>query len=176
MASSFQCRNLKMSFTVKTKTPHMKLADSNSELSTRHVSYILRNFELDCVFTIYKHNPHQVHATGIRKKTQLTQILSYVDSRCDMISLKIDNSLFSCKRSNNINLYNTLKRVRECYSDYIPSYSEQIFNALFLKPKEKKVGNPTIILYHNSSYVILGGNCKSKVKRANCFIKELIEK
>ena len=92
MASSFQCRNLKMSFTVKTKSPHMKLADSNSELSTRHVSYILRNFELDCVFTIYKHNPHQVHATGIRKKTQLTQILSYVDSRCDMISLKIDTA------------------------------------------------------------------------------------
>ena len=173
MANLFQCRNLKLSFQVKKGFSPTRLFDLNSELKTKHVSYIVRNFELGCVFTIYKHNLYQIHATGIRRRDQLEQIISFLDSRCSMISLKVDNSLFSCKRSKNINLSETLERVLTSFTDYIPSFSEHIFPALFLRHRDKKAGNPTIILYHNSSYVILGGNCRNKIKKANCFVNKL---
>ena len=173
MSNSFQCRNLKLSFQVKNCYTPTLLLDLDSELQTKHVSYIVRNFELGCVFTIYKHNLFQIHATGIRRKGQLDQIISFLDMRCSLINFKIDNSLFSCKRSKNIDLSETLGRVLTSFTDYIPSFSEHIFPALFLKHRNKKAGNPTIILYHNSSYVILGGNCRNKIKKANCFINKL---
>ena len=170
-----KCRNLKLSFQVKTDFVIAKLVNINSELKTRNVSYIIRNFGLGCVFTIYKHNLHQIHATGIRHKNQLDQIISFIDLKCSLISLRVDNSLFSCKGSKFINLSNILKKVLLSFKDYVPSFSEQIYPAMFLKPLEKKVGKPTIILYHNSSYVILGGNCKKKIKQANCFVTKLID-
>ena len=170
-----KCRNLKLSFQVKTDFAVVNLVDINSELKTRNVSHIIRNFDLGCVFTIYKHNLGQIHATGIRHKIQLDQIISFIDLKCSLISLRVDNSLFSCKGSKPINLSGILNKVLSKFKDYVPSYSEQIYPAMFLKPIEKKVGNPTIILYHNSSYVILGGNCKKKIKQANCFVTKLIE-
>ena len=170
-----KCRNLKLSFQVKADFAISKLVDINSELKTRNVSYIIRNFDLGCVFTIYKHNLCQIHATGIRHKIQLDQIISFIDLKCSLISLRVDNSLFSRKGSKSINLSCILKKVLSSFKDYVPSYSEHIYPAMFLKPIEKKVGNPTIILYHNSSYVILGGNCKKKIKQANCFVTKLIE-
>lgn len=170
-----QCRNLKLTFQVKTDFVLKRLLDINSELKTKHVSHIIRNFALDCVFTIYKHNLHQIHATGIRCRIQLQHIISFIDIRCSLISLRVDNSLFSCKRSKQINLTETLKKVLLSFKEYVPSFSEQIFPAMFLKPSKKKVGKPTIILYHNSSYVILGGKCKKKIKEANCFVNKLID-
>ena len=163
-----------MCFKVKNKSPHIKLLDSNSELESKRVSHILKNFDLGCVFTIYKHNPNQIHTTGINQRAQLLRIIDFIDSKCVMISWKIDNSLFSCKQSRYVNLHEILNEVNTKYRDYVPSFSEHIFNALFLKPKEKKVGNPTIILYHNSSYVILGGNCRKKIKKANSLVNNLI--
>jgi hypothetical protein len=161
---------------VKTDSAVAKLLDINSELKTRNVSYIIRNFDLGCVFTIYKHNTYQIHATGIKQKNQLHRIILFLNSKCSLLSLRVDNSLFSCKSKGKlINLNDILNKVLLSFKDYVPSFSQQIYPAMFLKPIEKKVGNPTIILYHNSSYVILGGNCKNKIKQANCFVTKLIE-
>ena len=74
-----KCKNLKLTFRVKTDSAVAKLLDINSELKTRNVSYIIRNFDLGCVFTVYRHNLFQIHATGIRHKIQLDQIISFID-------------------------------------------------------------------------------------------------
>ena len=41
---------------------------------------------------------------------------------------------------------------------------EEVFPALFVKPKSdiKKEGWPTIILFSNNSYVLIGGTCYKK--------------
>ena len=123
-----QCRNLKLTFQVKTDLVLKRLLDINSELKTKHVSHIIRNFALDCVFTIYKHNLHQIHATGIRYRIQLQHIISFIDIRCSLISLRVDNSLFSCKSKGKlINLNDILNKVLLSFKDYVASFSQQIY-------------------------------------------------
>ena len=56
---------------------------------------------------------------------------------------------------------------------YTCNYTEEIFPALFLKPKNKINNNPTILLFKTGSYIILGGKTLAKVKYAQSFLKSM---
>ena len=91
----------------------------------------------------------------------------------------INNSLFSCKIKNQkkINLYKTIQTFsNKLLGKYDFSLIEEVFPALFVKPKSniKKQGWPSVILFSNSSYVLIGGTCYKKIKKINIVIRQLI--
>ena len=81
------------------------------------------------------------------------------------------------KNQKKINLYKTIQLFsNKLLGKYNFSLIEEVFPALFVKPKSniKKQGWPTVILFSNSSYVLIGGTCYKKIKKINIVIRHLI--
>ena len=94
----------------------------------------------------------------------------------EVLSSRIDNSLFTCKQSCSISLSDVINKVSVLKNPiYYCTHSTEIFPGLFLKPHFKKTGLPSVILFHNSSYVLIGGKSIRKVKAANLFVKAICD-
>lgn len=173
---SLRCKNLKVSISLKNGLNPHKL--HNVEISEKKTSIIFRHNEFDCVFTIYKHSLNCIHITGINSKHGLLRVFFYLTKilRCEIKESKIDNTMFSSKENREINLNKIVLKITNKFNNYNCYFTTELFPALFIKPtKEHKLqGHPTIILFHNCSYVIIGSKCVKKVKQANLFVKTIV--
>ena len=172
---SLACKNLKVSFTCKYDVD-TRLAQHKNTISKHRISNIIRQPDLGCVFTVYNHSLRTLHCTGIKDTHVIPRINEFIKYvlKNEALSFCFDNSLFTCKQSLPISLSNVISKVavsKDCI--YFCTHATEIFNALFLKPVVKKTGLPTVILFHNSSYVLIGGKSIAKVKTANLFVKAI---
>ena len=169
-----QCRNLKVSFLCK-RDINIQFADK-CIISRCRISIILRHPGLGCVFTIYNHSLKTLHCTGIKEIEVIPKIKNFIKYELynETLDFNIDNSLFTCKQSLPISLTTVIERIDKSKNPlYYCTRSTELFPALFLKTIQKKIGYPTVILFHNSSYVLIGGKTIDKVKTADLFVKSI---
>ena len=173
---TLSCKNLKVTFDCKYDID-IRLVQHKCVISNRRISIIIRALELGCVFTIYNHNLKALHCTGIKHVHIIPEIIKFIEYELhnEALTTCIDNSLFTCKQSISISLKEVINKVaKSANSIYYCTHSTEIFPALFLKPILKKTGLPSVILFHNSSYVLIGGKSIEKVKLANHFVKQFL--
>lgn len=176
--NSLKCKNLKVSFTLNSDID-LSLAKQKCFISENRTSFIIRHQVLSCVFTIYRHSLSCLHCTGINQACMISDIIEFIRIELEnqVISTSIDNSLFTCKQNCLISLNDIIQKIQNTEDPiYFCQYINEIFPALFLKSKFKKSGIPSIIIFHNSSYVIIGGKCVKRVKEADAFVKILFSK
>ena len=172
---SLACKNLKVSFICKNYV-NIKNVRHKYSITKRSISTIIKQSDLGCVFTIYNHSSNILHCTGIRYLHIIPKIIDFIKNelKSEILSSRIDNSLFTCKQTTIISLSDIINKVAESKdSIYYCTHTTEIFPGLFLKPILKKTGLPSVILFHNSSYVLIGGKSIGKVKAANLFVKAL---
>lgn len=169
-----QCKNLKISVYLNKYIDIENVKAKNFCLTEKRTLYNLK-FE-QCSVTIYKHAENKVlHVTGIRNKTNALTVLKFLATIFGEIdNYVIDNSLFSCKNKKKINLQKIVKLQIQNYST---SYLTEVFSALFLKPhkKLKEQGCPTILIFSNSSYVIIGAKNLTTVQNADKMVKYIFK-
>lgn len=170
--SELQCKNLKISVCLKKYINIEDVKAKNLCLTKKRSLYNIK-FE-QCSITIYKHVKNKIlHVTGIRNGINATAVLKFISHHFGKIdNYVIDNSLFSCKRKKKIDFKNIVKLEIKNYSI---TYLSEVFPALFLKPckKFKELGAPTILIFSNSSYVIIGAKNLVSVKNADMLVKEI---
>ena len=74
--------------------------------------------------------------------------------------------MFTGKLESPICDFKLIKFTMKLNKFYNCNYTEEIFPALFLKPKIKTSKNPTILLFKTGSYIILGGKTLEEVRYA----------
>lgn len=173
---SLRCKNVKININLENYIDVDELCFLNIEICEKITSYILRSNDLNCVITIYKHSLKSIHITGIKSASDMKNVISFLTIRLKntITNITIDNSMFSCKLGRKINLHEVITNFK--VSTHFCSFMEEIFPALFIKPnKENKYkGCPTIILFHNGSYVIIGAKSVKMVKLANIMLHKII--
>ena len=172
---SLACKNLKVSFICRNDVD-IKFVQHKYIISKRRISTIIRLADLGCVFTIYNHSLRTLHCTGIKHTHIIPEIIDFIENvlKNETLSSCIDNSLFTCKQNTPISLTDVITKVDKSKEPiYYCTHACEIFPGLFLKPILKKTGLPSVILFHNSSYVLIGGKSIAKVKAANLFVKAL---
>lgn len=172
---TLNCKNIKVTIELQSHID-IRLVEQKCFFSKNKTSYNFRYHELSCVFTIYNHSLGSLHCTGINHICMISQIIEFIKFELEncVLSTSIDNSLFTSKQNCYVPLNDIIRKVVDFESSpYFCVYIPEIFPALFLKPISKKSGPPSIILFHNSSYVIIGGKCMEKVKEADTFVKTL---
>ena len=174
-----KCKNLKVNIILKKYIDFDEISKENVEICEKKISVILRLYDFSCVITVYKHSLNSLHITGIKTPHILKKIICFLSDSLNNVILetKIDNSLFSCKFNKIINLHQAISIVQKYFTTHSCSLVEEVFPALFIKPNhENKIqGCPTIILFHNCSYVIIGGKKLEKIKLANIIVKKIME-
>ena len=172
---TLNCKNIKVTIELQSHID-IRLVEQKCFISKNRTSTNFRYHELSCVFTLYAHDLGSLHCTGINQICMISQIFEFVKFELEnyVVSTTIDNSLFTSKQNCFIPLNDIIRKVADFESSpYFCVYIPEIFPALFLKPISKKSGPPSIILFHNSSYVIIGGKCMERVKEANVFVKTI---
>lgn len=174
---SLTCKNLKVTFICKYDID-IKLAQQECIVSKHRISVIIRQQTLGCVFTIYNHSLRTLHCTGIKHIQVIPKIIAFIKYVLQNKALTscIDNSMFTCKQRIHISLKEVIAKVKKYHNNiYYCTHSTEVFPALFIKPVLKNTGLPSVILFHTSSYVLIGGKSIEKVKRANTFVKRICE-
>ena len=173
--SELQCKNLKISVYLKKYIDIEEVLAKNFCLTKKRTLYNLK-FE-QCTVTIYKHAKNKIlHVTGIRNRNNATTVLKFITHNFGEIDkYVVDNSLFSCKNKKKINVQNI---VRLKIKNYSTTYLAEVFPAIFLKPhkKLKENGCATILLFSNSSYVIIGAKNITSVGMARDLVKDILSK
>ena len=172
MNNKLRCKNLKISVHLIKYIDIEDVKAKNFCLTKKRTLY---NIKFDqCSITIYKHVKNKIlHVTGIQNGNNAIAVLKFISLNFGKIdNYVIDNSLFSCKNKKKINLHSIVKLDIKNYSI---TYLEEVFPALFLKPhkKFKELGVPTILIFSNSSYVIIGAKNLNSVKNADMLVKEI---
>ena len=172
---SLTCKNLKVSFVCKYDVD-VRLVQHKHSISKHRISNTFKQEELGVVFTVYNHTLQTLHCTGIKQAHSIDRIIEFIEIvlKNEVLSSRIDNSLFTCKQSSSISLSGVINKVGVLKDPiYYCTLSTEIFPGLFLKPVLKKTGLPSVILFHNSSYVLIGGKSIRKVKAADLFVKAI---
>ena len=134
---------------------------------------------MNCVITIYKHNLKNLHITGIKSFHDMNKVIEFITNQLKngITKIKIDNTMFSCKLKRNIDINSIIPKILNKFSNFSCTYIPEIFPALFIKPdkKFKERGCPTVILFQNSSHIIIGGKSMEMVKLVNIMVKQIIE-
>lgn len=176
---TLKCRNIKINITLEKAVDFQMLHQSQLETIEKKTSFTLRPLYLDCVITIYKHNPKSLHITGIKSSSTVTEIFDFLTNvlRRKVSSSKVNNSMFCGKLAQVVDISNVIQKIEQNYSHYTCSFVEEIFPALFIKPnwKHKKSGSPTTILFSNGSFIIMGGTDIGTVRLAYMFITCLVK-
>ena len=145
-------------------------------MSIRKSCIILRR--LKTTVTIYNHSPHTIHVTGITRQEQIDEFLRYLlmSLKQSPVEYKVDNSMFSCKMNNDIDLKRLVNKLPE-QAPYYCVYERTIFPAIFFKPKKtfKTERYPTILIFRSGSFLLLGGTSVDIVRKAAEFVKTLIQ-
>ena len=174
---SLTCKNLKVSFVCKYDVD-VRLVQHKHAISKHRISNTFRQQELSCVFTIYNHSLRTLHCTGIKEIHSIEKIIEFIEYvlKNEVLSSRIDNSLFTCKQSSSLLLSDVIDKVGLLKDPiYYCTHASEIIPGLFLKPVFKRTGFPSVILFHNSSYVLIGGKSIRKVKAANLFVKAICD-
>lgn len=171
-----QCKNLKIKIRYTNKIVISGLRGEQVTISERKSCIIMKR--LKTTVTIYKHSPHTIHVTGITTQQQLDEFLRYLLKNVKQrpVEYKVDNSMFSCKMNNDIDLMRLMDKMPE-QAPYYCVYKRTIFPALFCKPKKnfKTKRYPTILIFRTGSFLLLGGTSMDIVRRAAEFVKTLIQ-
>ena len=148
-------------------------------ITNKRTCFTLRHVYLDCVITIYKHSPTSLHITGIKSPSVITEVFEFFSNVLNtrIISSKINNSMFCGKLGCHVNISCIVQKIERNCSFYSCNYCEEIFPALFIKPTKakRKEGVPTILLFPNGSFVIMGAKNIFKVKHAFMFLTYLMK-
>ena len=121
-----QCKNLKIKIRYTKKLEINKLKGEQVSMSVRKSCIILRR--LKTTVTIYNHSPHVLHVTGITRQPQLDEFLTYLLMNLKQcpVEYKVDNSMFSCKMNNDIDLKTLVGKLPE-QAPYYCVYKRTIF-------------------------------------------------
>jgi hypothetical protein len=175
-----QCKNLKIKLELKEGFNFEMLNTLEHELIKKKTSYIIKIPCSNSVITIYKHSLKNVHATGLTSQQTLNYVLNFVSLKLknNIIDYKINNSMFVGKYGKAIDLYKIINEIESIYPMFNCSLVWEIFPALFIKPAGnlKKSGHPTILLFRNSSFVIIGSKSLKYIKSVANMLKSLIDK
>ena len=173
--NKLECKNIKLSFYLN-KSPDIDIIKSKGIVIIEKRTVF--NVKLaQCSVTIYKHRKNStLHVTGITDKRNAKEIKEFLENVFErkIIKIQIDNSLFSSKNNKKIELH---KAVSYPIKNYSATYVSEIFPSVFFKPflPKKKLGYPTILLFSNSSYIIIGAKNIELVKFADRTVKNMIK-
>lgn len=177
LESKVECKNLKIRIRFTKDIDLRKLKDENVKVFERNACIILKR--LKTTVTIYKHSKNTLHVTGIRSGHQWKEFVKYILIKLKQcaIEYKVDNSMFSCKMKDNVNLKKIVETLSS-QSPYFCVYTSSIFPALFLKPKKdfKEKSFPTILIFRTGSFILLGGKEISTIREVAYFVKSLLNK
>ena len=170
-----KCRNIKINLAREEPVDFGLLHCQQFEFVEKKTCFTLRPLYLDCVITIYKHGPKNLHITGIRSSSMVKEVFFFVENilGTKALTFEINNSMFCGKLDHHIDISDVVGKVEQNFSCYACSYVEEIFPALFIKPIQKKSGTPTTILFPNGSYIIMGGTNMQKVRNAYMFVMSI---
>lgn len=176
---NLRCRNIKINVTLAHPIDLGLIHSKEITIANKKTCFTLRNIYLDCVITIYKHSPNSLHITGIKSSSMVTEVFEFLANviKTRVISSKINNSMFCGKLNHCVNISYIIQEIKRNWSFYNCNYCEEIFPALFIKPTKdrKKEGVPTILLFPNGSFIIMGAKNVATVKHAHLFLTLLVE-
>ena len=175
---NLRCCNIKINITLS-EPPNLGLVHKKDlSIVKKRTCFTLRYVYLDCVITIYKHSPTSLHITGIKSDLMIIEVFEFLANVLNtrIISSKINNSMFCGKFDHHVNISYIIKRIGKS-AFYTCTFCEEIFPACFIKgTKEKKrEGFPTILLFPNGSYIIMGAKNIQSVKNAYMFLNVLVK-
>ena len=172
---TLKCRNIKFSVELEHT---LELSTLKCKVFEKQICFILKN--TFAVFTIYKNNHKKIHITGVKSSDDVFETFYFIEKTLEnsIISLKIDNSMFSCKQKielDRIIFRNSLLMFNHLYKS---QFKYEIFPGTFIKPQPhlKKIGHPTILFFETGSYVLIGGKNICEINKARVFIVNLINK
>ena len=176
---NLRCRNIKINVTLAQTIDLGLIHSEDLTITNKRTCFTLRYVYLDCVITIYKHSPTSLHITGIKSPSVITEVfeflLNFLNTR--VISAKINNSMFCGKLDQHVKICEIAQEIERSCSFYNCNFCEEIFPALFIKPTKdkRKDGVPTILLFPNGSFIIMGAKSIVKVKHAFMFLTHLMK-
>lgn len=176
---NLKCRNIKINVTLA-KALDLELIDQKKlSITNKRSCFTIRTMYLDWVITIYKHSPTSLHITGIKSSAMITEVFQFISLvlKMTVLSSKINNSMFCGKFDHRVDISQIIRRIERQFAFYTCTFCEEIFPACFIKgTKEKKrEGLPTILLFPNGSYIIMGAKNIRTVKNAQMFLNLLVK-
>ena len=176
---NLKCRNIKINVKLA-KALDLELIDKNGlSIITKKTCLTIRSVYFDWVITIYKHSPTSLHITGIKSSEMVEEIFQFISIvlKTTALSSRINNSMFCGKLEHCVDISHIIKRIETKFSCYKCNFCEEIFPSCFIRPpKEKKLeGFPTILLFPNGSFIIMGAKNIQSVKNAQSFLTKLIK-
>ena len=99
------CKNIKIRILLENPFDLTKQTNGFSVVNKRNL-LIVRSSHSKCVFIVYKHTLSTIHITGISTSNAVNEILEFLNHfhLTEIKKLIIDNSLFSGKTNNNIDI------------------------------------------------------------------------
>ena len=161
------CKNLKIRLILKRCIDLTKRDNDVFSIEHKTNSCIIRSHFLRCVLTVYKHSLMTVHATGIKDKNTINEVLEFLKDfqSCEIEKILVDNSLFSGKAMLNVDPIEIKDKLSKRYAFYSASFAQDIFPAMFLRPGLKyKSDFATILLFKNSKFIIIGSKSLQSIK------------
>ena len=176
---NLRCCNIKINITLS-EPPNLGLVHKKDlSIVKKRTCFTLRYVYLDCVITIYKHSPTSLHITGIKSNLMIIEVFEFLANVLNtrIISSKINNSMFCGKLEQHVSIPHIIQEVERNCSFFSCNFCEEIFPALFIKPKKEKrnEGIPTILLFPNGSFVLMGAKKIDKVRHALRFLNYLLK-
>ena len=177
---NLRCRNIKINVILAQSLDLGLIPIKDFTITNKRTCFTLRHVYLDCVITIYKHSPTSLHITGIKSPSVITEVFELLSNVMNtrVISSKINNSMFCGKLDHHVKISYIVREIERNCSFYNCHFCEEIFPALFIKPtiEKRKEGVPTILLFPNGSFIIMGAKNVIRVKHAFMFLTHLTKK
>ena len=176
---NLRCRNIKINVVLAQSIDLGLIRSKELTIVNKRTCFTLRHVYFDCVITIYKHSPTSLHITGIKSPSVIREVFKFIKIilNTKIISSEVNNSMFCGKLNLPVNISYIIQKVKQNFSFYNCNYCEEIFPALFIKPvkEKKKEGVPTILLFPNGSFIIMGAKDVVRVKHAQMFLTLLVK-
>ena len=170
-----KCKNIKAVLTLIRNINFSYVKARGYNITPKNICYIIRLSAITC--TIYKHSLSKLHFTGITRSKDVKKIMKFVKKvlKNIPITFEVNNSMFTAKLNKIIEFRNIIEKVGQ-KNFFITNYSPENFPALFLKPGKylKQQGFPTVLIFRNSSYIMIGASSLNIVKKCNFYIRNLL--
>ena len=150
------------------------LSDSNMRLTSLKAHFKIntpikfderknhKSFKLeDATLTVYAHTKNVLHVSGLKSLFHLEQCKQALKKKYQVLSLKIDNRMYSHKDSKCINMKSLYDQLCEKQRNgkFNIIYEPELFPGLMIKHKDKSI--PTAIIFRTGSYNIMGGKIEN---------------
>lgn len=160
-------QNIKLGFRIQskvTKDSIFKKLDCPS-LKTFHNFFVLRK---QFVYTIFWAGSY-INVTKIPDYKDIEKAVDYISNILDIvpIDIKIHNICSSGSLEKNLQLRTLSQSLK---SEYRTSFNTHFFPALFLRRKFE----PTIVLFQNGKYSIIGAKSEEQSRNSLIFLKNVL--